>query len=994
MTITATNGSVTKSPDKANYNDGETVTLEAVPDTGYNFVNWSGHLSGSSNPATITMDADKSVTANFAAVTYTITASAGSGGSIDPSGAVTVASESDQSFTIAADTGYSIADVVVDGSSVGAVSSHTFSNVTANHSISASFAINTYSLTTSATNGSITVSPVQAGYDHGTSVTLQAVADTGYTFTSWSGDLSGSTNPATIVMDSDKSVTAGFAIGQYVLTISSTSGGSVSSPGEGSFEYDNGTDVSIQATAADNYYFINWTGTAVTAGKVANPNAAGTTVAVDASYTVRANFGQQDGVAPTLANLAPASGSIQAPLDSLIVLHVTDAGIGVDADSVEITLDGAVIYTGDTSAYNSTGGICRRSGTAADYTYAYQADELFDFDQLKTVTVNAADIGGVVMDQQSYSFRTEMRSFGENKQVSVALDSVANEAASTACDSSGNIWAVWHAGAAGSRDIYLGKLAAGADSFGASVRLTTNGADQVNPALALGPDDKLYVVWQDNRRGNWDVFGSTSINGTTWSTEQRIADLDDNDSYNQTNPAIVVDSNSPNNNAHVVWQDDRAGNQDIYIARSSTGFVTKDISPITSDTSHQTGPAIAVDSSNVVYVLWTDARNAATGADIYGASGPSWTNVAVVRKAADQSNPVIAAESAGSILHMLWTDRASGNSDIYYASSSGLPANPLAGSTLIDDALGAGQLSSTIAVTGTAGTLGVFACWQDGRNVSGDTGDLDIYMVQTNSGSGTNVFVGDGGTNSSQLDPAMGVDQSGYPYVVWTDNRSTNPAIYYAGSTCMESSPLVSGPIDASSGGSVGTADVQSITGVDDVSIVLPAGACPYDVTISITKVANPHDCTLPFLNGYEFSPSGLEFNSPVTITIPYAVSGAAGTPTPYWYNSLTGTLSQQEIDNIEIIEVSSSIHALRFTTTHLTPYYALLGAETSDDGAVPVSSDGGDGGCSLSNSHQGGILEYFLPYAALALFMCILRRRDRARKLDLEENSFHRSGI
>ena len=605
MTITATNGSVTKSPDKANYNDGETVTLEAVPDTGYNFVNWSGHLSGSSNPATITMDADKSVTANFAAVTYTITASAGSGGSIDPSGAVTVASESDQSFTIAADTGYSIADVVVDGSSVGAVSSHTFSNVTANHSISASFAINTYSLTTSATNGSITVSPVQAGYDHGTSVTLQAVADTGYTFTSWSGDLSGSTNPATIVMDSDKSVTAGFAIGQYVLTISSTSGGSVSSPGEGSFEYDNGTDVSIQATAADNYYFINWTGTAVTAGKVANPNAAGTTVAVDASYTVRANFGQQDGVAPTLANLAPASGSIQAPLDSLIVLHVTDAGIGVDADSVEITLDGAVIYTGDTSAYNSTGGICRRSGTAADYTYAYQADELFDFDQLKTVTVNAADIGGVVMDQQSYSFRTEMRSFGENKQVSVALDSVANEAASTVCDSSGNIWAVWHAGAAGSRDIYLGKLTAGADSFGASVCLTTN---------------------------------------------------------------------------------------------------------------------------------------------------------------------------------------------------------------------------------------------------------------------------------------------------------------------------------------------VQSITGVDDVSIVLPAGACPYDVTISITKVANPHDCTLPFLNGYEFSPSGLEFNSPVTITIPYAVSGAASTPTPYWYNSLTDTLSQQKIDNIEIIEISASLHALRFTTTHLTPYYALLGAETSDDGTVELS--------------------------------------------------------
>jgi hypothetical protein len=85
------------------------------------------------------MDSDKSITANFAAVTYTITASAGSGGSISPSGAVTVGSGSDQSFTIAADPGYSIADVLVDGSSVGAVTSHTFTNVTADHTISASF---------------------------------------------------------------------------------------------------------------------------------------------------------------------------------------------------------------------------------------------------------------------------------------------------------------------------------------------------------------------------------------------------------------------------------------------------------------------------------------------------------------------------------------------------------------------------------------------------------------------------------------------------------------------------------------------------------------------------------------------------------------------------------------------------------------------------------------------------------------------------------------
>jgi len=60
-------------------------------------------------------------------------------------------------YAIAPATGYHIADVLVDGVSVGAVTSYTFSNVTANHTISATFAINTYTLTASAgANGSVT----------------------------------------------------------------------------------------------------------------------------------------------------------------------------------------------------------------------------------------------------------------------------------------------------------------------------------------------------------------------------------------------------------------------------------------------------------------------------------------------------------------------------------------------------------------------------------------------------------------------------------------------------------------------------------------------------------------------------------------------------------------------------------------------------------------------------------------------------------------------
>jgi parallel beta-helix repeat protein len=75
--------------------------------------------------------------------TYTITASAGSNGSISPTGPVTVNQGANQTFTITPNSGYSVSSVTVDGTNVGAVSTYTFSNVQANHTISATFSTTT-----------------------------------------------------------------------------------------------------------------------------------------------------------------------------------------------------------------------------------------------------------------------------------------------------------------------------------------------------------------------------------------------------------------------------------------------------------------------------------------------------------------------------------------------------------------------------------------------------------------------------------------------------------------------------------------------------------------------------------------------------------------------------------------------------------------------------------------------------------------------------------
>lgn len=104
-----------------------------------------------------------SILSGTSPTTYTITASAGSNGSISPSGAVSVSKGANKSFSITPNSSsYTIDYVTVDGTNVGAVSSYTFSNVTADHSINAVFKQNSgtqYTITASAgSNGSITPS--------------------------------------------------------------------------------------------------------------------------------------------------------------------------------------------------------------------------------------------------------------------------------------------------------------------------------------------------------------------------------------------------------------------------------------------------------------------------------------------------------------------------------------------------------------------------------------------------------------------------------------------------------------------------------------------------------------------------------------------------------------------------------------------------------------------------------------------------------------------
>jgi hypothetical protein len=190
----------------------------------------------------------------------------------------------------------------------------------------------------------------------------------------------------------------------------------------------------------------------------------------------------------------------------------------------------------------------------------------------------------------------------------------------------------------------------------------------------------------------------------------------------------------------------------------------------------------------------------------------------------------------------------------------------------------------------------------------------------------------------------------------------------------MDPIPLDSKLVTAA-GATVGT-DPAAIDEPTDVSIIVPAGACQSDVQITIAEILNPQAFPVECLGSYDFGPSGVDFDEPVTVTIPYRYAGTGGSAVPYWYDGLTGALSQQGITDIENLDISPELNALRFKTTHFTAFYLV-----ADNVSVSTDGGGGGGGCSVSATGTGSPAEMFLPYSIVAIVMTVLRRRDRKRR-------------
>jgi len=264
---------------QGSYDKGVQLNVVASPAQGYRFDHWEGGAAGTSPTIQVTMDGRKKLVAHFVKTySLTVSVSPSKGGTVSGTGTY----DEGNPATLIANPAqyYEFAGWAGDASGV---SNQTTIIMNSDKHVTAAFAIKRYMLqiqTNTQSGGS--AEPSSGIYEALTQVNITATPATGYRFAGWTGSEINSSNPLTVTMNTDKSITANF-IKQYKLTVSADpDSGKVNSDGG---IYDEGTSIELIATSVFPYAFMNWSGAD---NNTINP----TTITMDADKDVLVSFSE------------------------------------------------------------------------------------------------------------------------------------------------------------------------------------------------------------------------------------------------------------------------------------------------------------------------------------------------------------------------------------------------------------------------------------------------------------------------------------------------------------------------------------------------------------------------------------------------------------------------------------------------------------------------------------------------------------------------------
>lgn len=250
------------------YTIEDSVVLPTTYRLGYDFIGWYDNASLKGDVMTILSigsSGNKEFWAKWATSQYTITATSGENGTIEPSGVQTVDYGSYITFSFHPDEGYELDELMVDGEIVTPIpSNYTFDYIQANHTIDITFKEippNKFYLTLQATPSNGGTSIGGGSYDSASMVSITATANSGWSFVNWTenGTEIASTKSADITMNKNRTIVANFeknASQKYIISVSLSDENAGSIVGAG--EYDSATTCELAATANSGYEFVNW----------------------------------------------------------------------------------------------------------------------------------------------------------------------------------------------------------------------------------------------------------------------------------------------------------------------------------------------------------------------------------------------------------------------------------------------------------------------------------------------------------------------------------------------------------------------------------------------------------------------------------------------------------------------------------------------------------------------------------------------------------------
>ncbi len=300
------------------------------------------------------------------------------------------------------------------------------------------------------------------------------------------------------------------------------------------------------------------------------------------------------------------------------------------------------------------------------------------------------------------------------------------------------------------------------------------------PSVAVNPIGELAVTWQDDRLGSNNIyFANSTDGGVTFGINKLVNTNQVND---KQMPTITIGFN---NNVFITWQDSRNGDWDIYVTNTSDfGNTFAQERKVTDDTTgaDQTNPSIAMNTTDSIYIVWTDTRGYNTDVnnkkDYYIARsnnyGQSFEKNYCVHSY--QGDPALAVDANG-MVYAVWSDNRFGYWDIFFARST-VGGQFFNANFRININRTNSRGNPDIAVINNK----IFVVWEDAR--MGENNKTITFCKSMDGGKTFSGYIDISRQLGNQINPSIAVDKYGVAHVVWQDVLDPNQQIlYYTNST-------------------------------------------------------------------------------------------------------------------------------------------------------------------------------------------------------------------